>query len=571
MERPQNTLQKFETGIAGLDRATRGGLPKGQATLVLGQPAAGKTVLCLQILARAVEQGARGVFVTSEESPEQVRRDAASFTWGAGLLESERWQLIDARPHPGAEAAGEFDMGGLLSAVTPAADGDAGWVIFDGIDQLLQLQPNPHAAIEQIRRINDHCETHGQAMLITGKARGDGPAPAWLEGIEFLLSSSLLLSARVVQQKLNRSLRITKYRGSDHVADEMPMLIDGEGIQLPYHEAPPIGQPAAGSERLTTGIPRLDSLLGGGIHRGSSLLISGRPGTAKSTLAGTFAETRAREGERVLYISFDELESAYVRNLTSVGIDLATPMARGVVHFQDFSAYASSVTEQFLALRRLIDGFAPDCLIIDPVSALLKASATEGAHLATEQLTDLARRRGITTVLTALSGVEDPEGEATLGYVSTLADTWIVVGYNERGGERNRSLSIVKSRGSAHSNQQRELILSDSGLDLADVYASGSEVLMGTARAMKEREDQERERQRQLERERRRLDLEQRILQAEKEQQRLEAERDHLDRTSGETDRLEHDYHEEIRRRRDPDHDPEPFKEGQHADGGKQH
>lgn len=556
MNPSQTGLQKRETGIAGLDSATRGGLPSGQATLVLGEAAAGKTVLCVQILARAVERGEGGVFVTFEESPAQVRRDAASFDWGAGLLDSDRWQLIDARPHPEAEGAGEFDIEGLLSAVTAAAGSVASWVIFDGIDQLLQHQPNRHAAIEQIRRINDHCETHDRAVLLTGKARADSPAPDRLEGIEFLLSSSLLLSAHVLHQKLNRSLRITKYRGSAHVTDEMPMLIDDQGIQLPYHEAPPVGRVAASSERLSTGIPRLDSLLGGGIHRGSSALVSGRPGTAKSTLAGSFAEARAREGERVLYISFDELEAAYVRNLASVGIDLATPIARGAVRFQDFSAYTSSVTEHFLAIRRLINGFAPDCLVIDPLSALLKATATEGAHLATEQLVDLVRRRGITTILTALSGVEDPEGEATLGDVSTLADTWIVVGHNERGGERNRSLSVVKSRGSAHSNQQRELILSDSGLDLADVYESGSEVLMGTARAMKEREDREHERQRQLERERRRLDLEQRILQTEAERQRLEAEREHLDQTSAETDQMEHNYRVDMRRRRDPDHDP---------------
>lgn len=570
MDPSASELQRRETGIAGLDSATRGGLPTGQAALVLGQPAAGKTVLCLQILARAVQRGEGGVFVTFEESPAQVRRDAASFQWGAGLLASDHWQLIDARPHPGVEAAGEFDVEGLLSAINAMAGDDSSWVVLDGIDQLLQHQPSRHAAIEQIRRINDHCEAHRREVLLTGKARGDGPAPAWLEGIEFLLSSSLLLSARVVHQKLHRSLRITKYRGSAHVTDDMPMVIDEQGIQLPYHEPISVERTAASSERLSSGIARLDSLLGGGIYRGSSLLISGRPGTAKSTLAASFAQARAREGERVLYISFDELEATYVRNLASVGIELATPIDRGTVRFQDFSAYASSVTEHFLRLRRLIDSFAPDCLAIDPVSSLLKISAAEGPHAAIEQLVDLARRRGITTVLTSLTGVEDPEGEATTGEVSTLADTWIVVDYNERGGERNRSLSIVKSRGSTHSNQQRELILSDSGLDLADVYESGSDVLMGTARAMKERADRERQRTRELERERQRLALEQRILQVEAERRRLEAEREHLDRTNDETDRLARDHHDEIRNRRDPDRDSNSTGDDLPANRGQQ-
>lgn len=554
MNDDETQLHKRATGVAGLDQVTQGGLPSGQATLVLGQAAAGKTVLGLQVLARAVERGEAGVFLTFEESPAQVKRDATSFRWGAALIASDRWRLIDARPHCGAEVAGEFDIEGLLSVVKAAiGQTRATWVVFDGIDQLLQYQPNPRAAIDQVRRLNDHCEEHGWTVLLTGKAVREGMAPAHLEGIEFLLSASLVLSAHMVNQQLNRSLRIAKYRGSGHVADELPMLIDDDGIHLPYHEVPGTTAVSASHERVSTGVARLDKLLSGGIYRGSSLLISGRPGTAKSTLAGRFAETAARRGEHTLYVSFDELEGSYVRNLASVGVDLRSPIEAGMVRFQDLSAYAARVTEHFLAVRRLLDEFRPDCLVIDPVSALLKASATEGAHMATEHLIDLVRRRGITTVLTSLSGVQDPEGESTQGQVSTLADTWIVLDYNVRGGERNRSLSIVKSRGSAHSNQQRELLLSDRGIDLADVYEHGSEVLMGTARAMREREDAAAERRRQLEREQRREDLEQGIEQAERERRRLAAKLELERSASLETDQQERVSREQIRQRRDPE------------------
>lgn len=547
-------LSKYETGIAGLDETTRGGLPSGQATLVLGQPGAGKTVLGLQILAHAVEHDRGGVLVTFEESPAQLRRNAASFQWGAQLLESDRWKLIDARPRLDAEAAGEFDIEGLLSIVAAAlAQIGASRVVFDGIDQLLQHLPASRIAIDQVRRINAYCEDRGWSLLLTGKTIGERMAPAHLEGIEFLLPATLVLSARMVNQQLNRSLRVAKYRGSGHVADEMPMILDDAGIHLPYHEAPPAGATPASDERLSTGIKRLDKLLGGGLYRGSSLLISGRPGTAKSSLAACFAEAAGRRGERTLYVSFDELEGPYVRNLASLGIDLRSPIKAGLVHFQDLSAYASRVTEHFLTLRRLLDSFEPHCLVIDPISALLKASATEGPNTATEHLVDLVRRRGITTVLTSLSGVADPEGEATLGEVSTLADSWIVLEYNVRGGERNRSLSIVKSRGSAHSNQQRELLLADTGIELADVYEDGSEVLMGTARASKARADQVAERRLQLERERRRTDLEHRIEQLEDERRRLQDELELEDAESTETDRLERMQREQVRQRRDPE------------------
>lgn len=559
MDEIETILQKRATGIPGLDHVSRGGLPSGQATLVLGQAATGKTVLGLQMLAHATQRGEGGVFVTFEESPAQVKRDAASFSWGAALLDSDHWQLIDARPRLDAEAAGEFDIQGLLSVVTSAmAPTRAPWVVFDGIDQLLQYQPNRRTAIDQVRRIDEHCETHGWTLLLTGKATGDGMAPVHLEGIEFLLSATLVLSARMVNQQLNRSLRIAKYRGSGHIADELPMIMDEEGLQLPYHVLPAASEALAGYERLSTGIERLDTLLDGGIYRGSSLLISGRPGTAKSTLAGSFAQAAARRGERTLYVSFDELEGSYVRNLTSVGIDLHPSIEAGLVRFQSQSAYALRVTEHFLILRRLLDAFEPHCLVIDPVSALTKASATEEANMAIEHLIDQVRRRGITTVLTSLSGVQDPEGEATQGQVSTIADSWIVLDYNVRAGERNRSLSIVKSRGSAHSNQQRELLLSSEGVGLADIYEFGSEVLMGTARATKEREEAELARRRQWEAAQRRMDLEQRIEQVEGERCRLVAELALEEGESSEAERLGILRRESIRQRRDPEGQPPP-------------
>ncbi|MGS2745037.1 circadian clock protein KaiC [Halomonas sp. LS-001] len=553
MNETDTPLQKHETGIAGLDHATQGGLPAGQATLILGQAAAGKTVLSLQVLARAIEHGGGGVFVTFEESPKQVARDALSFGWGKSLLESKRWQLIDARPRFGVEVAGEFDIEGLLSVVAAAIEQTgATWVVFDGIDQLLQYQPNPRVAVDQIRRINEHCENRGWTLLLTGKATGDSMAPARLEGIEFLLSATLVLSARIVNQQLNRAVRIAKFRGSGHVTSELPMVIDAEGIQLPYHEALPPVEVSASNERLSTGIEQLDSLLGGGIYRGSSLLVSGRPGTAKSTLAGSFALAAAQRGERTLYVSFDELEGAYVRNLISVGIDLRAPIEAGLIRFLSLSAFASQVTEHFLALRRALDAFSPDCLVIDPISALLKAGAVEGANMTTERLIDLARRRGITTVLTSLSGVEDPEGEATQGQVSTLADSWIVLDYNVRAGERNRSLSIVKSRGTAHSNQQRELVLSASGITLADVYEHGTEVLMGTAREARKIEEQEEEHRRERERQQRRTEIERRLEQVDQERQRLTNELEQEIVESTETDYQEGVYREQIRQQRAP-------------------
>jgi len=546
-------LEKRSTGIPGLDRLTRGGLPEHQATLIVGQAGAGKTVLTLQILAHAIAEGSGGVFVTFEESPEQVRRNADSFSWGEALNGSESWFTIDARMPVGAERSGAFDIDGLLAGIQAKVDQlDRPWVVIDGIDQLLQHQPDQAFAVDQVRQINERCEKSGWTLLLSGKAEGESVSPRHLKGIEYMLPTTLVLTAAMIDRRLHRHLRVAKYRGSSHVPDQVPLIINDDGIQLPYQAVIPDDRVKAGSDRIDTGIARLDSLLDGGPYRGSSTLISGRPGTAKSTLSASFSEAAARRDERTLYLSFDEMESPYVRNLASVGIELQPHIDAGRIRFHSRSAWSGLITEHVLMLQQQIVDFDPHLLVIDPISALLKAAGCEGPRAATERILEFARNRGITTVLTSLTGDGDREDESTAVHVSTIADTWIVLDYNERGGERNRSLSIVKSRGSAHSNQQRELTLSSNGIDLADVYEYGTEVLMGTARLQKEIEERVAVRSRKLEHEQRRQELERRIEQAKNEAERLATEIELEDRSFDEASRMDREYLERMKSRRDP-------------------
>ena len=544
-------LRKRSTGIAGLDWLTHGGLPQGQATLLLGDTGTGKTVLGLQILASAIAEGNGGVFVSFEESPAQLKRNADSFSWGRRLAESDAWSAIDARNTLGAEIAGEFDINGLMAAIgSLVAKHEAPWIVVDGIDQLLQHHPDPSEAIDQVRQINEHCEQNGWTLLLSGKTVDSGLSPRHLEGIEFMLPTMLVLTAKVIDGRLNRFMRVAKYRGSAHVTDEVPVVMNDRGIQLPHLDVPSSRSVSASNERISTGIARLDELLGGGPFRGSGLLISGRPGTAKSTLAASVAEAAAQRGERTLLVSFDEMEAPYVRNLTSVGIELQPHIDADRIRFRAFAATESLVSEHLLEFQQQIEAFQPHLLVVDPVSALLKSPGNKGPRPAVEWLIDLTRKTGITTVMTALSGGGDPEGEATIAHVSTIADTWIVLDYNVHGGERNRSLSIVKSRGTHHSNQQRELLLSDAGIDLADIYEFGSEVLMGTARAQKQSEEAASSRREALEQARLRHDLERRIDQARAEIEQLSAELALHDEDAAETDRNNRRHSEEVQRQR---------------------
>lgn len=509
-------LVKRATGIRDLDAVTRGGLPARGATLIMGDAGAGKTVLGLQILANAIGSGEGGVYVSFEESREGIRRGAASFDWGHALTASERVSIIDARPPPSADAAGGFDLAGLTAMAEQQATAmNAHWVVFDGIDRLLGLQPDAHAALAEIERLRQWCDQAGLSLIFTGKTGVQDGTNGYFEGIEYLLDTVLILSARLANNRLNRRFRIAKYRGTSHVTHELAMVMGDDGIHLGYEAITNEGIAPVSSKRVGTGIPRLDEVLGGGVYAGSTILISGLPGTSKTTLAASFAAAAGDRGERVLYMSFDEFPDRIVRNVASVGIDLASHRDSERLTLNSRQARGTQIEEHYVHIVDLLRSHQPDFLVIDPISALLKAASEENAFETTERLLQLASARGITTVLTSLNEGEMAEGEATLSQASTIADTWISLSYHVRGGERNRALSVVKSRGSAHSNQVRELILSSEGLDLADVYQFGTEVLMGTARLHKEMEQTRAERAERAERERRRQDLARQIEQAE--------------------------------------------------------
>ncbi|APX92008.1 hypothetical protein BWR19_03060 [Halomonas sp. 1513] len=554
-------LVKRATGMHDLDSVTLGGLPAGGATLVIGEPGCGKTILGMQILASALARGGGGVFMSFEESPEQILRNADGFRWGRQLRESSRCEILDGQSMQGAEFSGAFDIEGLLAVLNHCIRRVEGhWIILDGIDQLLRRQPDSQMAIDQVALLNDWCIEHGVSLLLTGKHTGnDRPHADHLTGVEFMLSTILVLSSSLVDKRLNRRFRIAKYRGTRHNPDELAMLIDDTGIHLPYAEPFDAEAVPAVGERLGTGIERLDKILDGGVYRGSITLISGQPGTSKTTLGAAFVAAAAKRGERALLISFDEFARQIVRNVATLGIDLQSPIDSGLLRVIARASWSALVEEHYMALIGLIDEFQPDCLVIDPASALLKSSGAESAFLALERLLAVTRSRGITTMLTSLSEADDPFNESTLSHASTLADTWIVLHYQVNGGERNRSLSVVKSRGTAHSNQVREMILSSKGVDLADAYPFGSDVLMGTARVQKESEEAAL-RQRQIKerlRQQRQLQLEidktrGLIEQGQAELQRLqeELEAEHQDQT--ETDRGADRHQDTILSRREP-------------------
>jgi circadian clock protein KaiC len=499
-------ITKAITGIQGFDEITTGGLPRGRTTLLVGGPGCGKTVFALQTLVYGAHKlGEAGIFVAFEESAREVVANAATFGWGLASLEGKSLFFLDARPSPDDVKAGDFDLAGLLAIVHAKAQQlGAKRVVFDGIDVLLGLLDDPVAERRELYRIRDWLAETGLTGVITQKVVGNETDQRY-GFLQFMVDCAVVLRHHVVDGSAFRSLRLMKYRGSGFSGDEFPISLTGEGFEL-TNRGPTELAYAVSDERVSTGITRLDLMLQGGYHRGSSVLVSGAPGTAKSTLAGLFAESACQRGEPTMYVSFDEGAAQIVRNLKSVGVDLAPYAASGILTMYSTRTRGPNIEDQFGDLRGKIRACKPRCLIVDPLSAL----STKVAHIASadaaQQFLDFLKVEGITVLNTSvLAGLTT--GEATASSISTLADTWIHLSYLVDDGERNRALTIVKSRGTRHSNQVRELKLADEGVTLTDVFVAQGKVLMGVARWEWEQKEQAKQQDHIVNSERKRVQL----------------------------------------------------------------
>jgi circadian clock protein KaiC len=489
MKAAHPTVTKTLTGIQGFDEITDGGLPRGRTTLVMGGPGCGKTVFALQSLVNAAHQRKEaGIFVAFEESTQQIVANAATFGWDLPALSTKKLFFLDARLSPDVVKAGEFDLVGMLNALRAKAEEmQATCIVFDAVDVLLTLLDDPAAERREMYRIRDWLSSNGLTGIITQKvANTDAENPYAF--MQFMVDCVVMLRHQVVDGSAFRNLRVMKYRGSGFSADEFPITLASGGMQL-TNRGPTELAYAVTDERVSSGLPRLDHMLRGGYHRGSNVLLSGAPGTAKSTLSGLFALAACERGERTLYVSFDEGAAQIVRNLSSVGIRFAPHLKSGLLRMYSTRTRGPNIENQFGALRALVREHGARCLVIDPLSALSSKLGHIASADAAQQFLDFVKGEGITVVNTSLmEGIKTDEATAT--GISTIADTWIHVSYVVADGERNRALTIVKSRGTGHSNQVRELTLSDDGVTLTDVFIAQGKVLMGVARWEWEQEQQ---------------------------------------------------------------------------------
>lgn len=489
--KPAAIETKVRTGIAGFDEITHGGLPRGRTTLLAGDPGSGKTLFALRFLAYGAQECQEpGIFVAFEETAGRIIANAEGFGWNLDEMQRDKLFFLDAQPTTDLMQSGNFDLIGMLAALGAQIESmGARRVVFDAIDIVLALLPDEALRRREVYRLHEWLLDNQLTGIITAKANSGDTASfsGPLDYVQFMVDCSVILNHKVSQGVSQRNLRVLKYRGSSFDENESPFIIGKNGFDVALSRTLGRRDNEVSTERVSSGVDRLDTMLGGGYYRGASVLITGFPGTAKTTLSGAFAEAACKRKEKTIFFSFDSDGSEVVRNISSVGIRLNSYIKNGLLRMVSARTISGSAETVLVHIKTLAREHEARCIVIDPVSTFARVGNELTAHSVAERLIDWAKAEGATVVCTSL--LDEMDGQLEGGtplQISTIADTWIHLNYLVQAGERNRGLSIIKSRGTAHSNQVRELILSNDGVTLADIYTAGGEVLMGTMRWEKE-------------------------------------------------------------------------------------
>ncbi len=505
----RNVLPKSPTSIQGLDEITGGGLPKGRPTLVCGGAGCGKTLFAMEFLVRgATQYNEPGVFISFEETEKELTANVASLGFDLeNLVEHKKIWLEHIHVERGEiEQNGEYDLDGLFVRIHLAIESiGAKRVVLDTIESLFSALPNPTLVRTELRRLFGWLKKKGVTAIITGE-RGDGTLTR--QGLEEYISDCvILLDHRVSDQSSIRRLRIVKYRGSTHGTNEYPFLIDEDGFSILPVTSLGLNH-ISSPQRISTGIPRLDTMLSGkGYYRGSTVLVSGSAGTGKTSLAAQFVESACKRGERVLYFAFEESPSQFMRNMSSIGIHLAPWVKKGLLHFHATRPTLHGLEHHLTTTIKLINKVEPRVVVLDPIDAFVIGENRTEVKIMLLRLVDFLKMKNITAFFASLTNAGENQ-ELTDISISSLIDTWLLLRDIEIGGERNRGLYILKSRGMAHSNQIREFILTDHGIELLDVYVGPEGVLTGSARLSQEAKNEAEQVLRQQEIERKQSGLE---------------------------------------------------------------
>ncbi len=482
-------LDKAPTYIEGLDDILEGGLPRGRTTVVSGGVGSGKTLLGLEFLYRGALHGEPGIFIGFEESSLQLRENASVLGWNLdSLMEQNRLVLLDGRIRPETLISGDFSLKGLLAIASgKQRDLNARRIVIDALEVALRLFDSPQTMRNELHALNDWLQAGGLSAILTIRQTRGGPS-AYEEFFDSLADCLIRMDARVDAQITTRRLRVIKYRGSDFGRNEYPYTIGMGGLRLAPISTVGLRHKPLG-ERMTTGIPRLDDMLGGGYRRGACILFAGLPGTGKTILASTFVAQACSRGERVLYIGFEESQEAMLENVRSAGLDLRDHARSKLLAFLVHYPEAMGAEDHFFRAMERIQALSPAHVVVDAISACERMGGKQAAYEYLMRLLNACKERRITVFLiNQLSGATGYV-EISGNEISSMVDTVLFLHYQPCPGETNRILQVFKSRGSKHSNVKHEFVITDTGVHILDPYVGEGDVLTGTLRQRQELKD----------------------------------------------------------------------------------
>jgi circadian clock protein KaiC len=468
-------LDKCPTGIIGLDEITGGGLPRGRPSLVTGGAGCGKTVLGMEFLIKgATEYNEPGVFLAFEETDQDLAKNFSSLGYDLNGLIARNKIAVDYVyiERSEIEETGEYDLEGLFVRLGYAIDSvGAKRVVLDTIEALFSGLSSVGILRAEMRRLFSWLKAKGVTAVVTAE-RGDSTLTRYgLE--EYVADCVIILDHRVSDQISTRRLRVMKYRGSPHGTNEYPFLIDEKGISVLPITSLGLDYEVS-SERVSTGVPELDTMLGGkGYFKGSTILVSGTAGTGKTSIAAQFADATCRKGERCLFFAFEESTSQIIRNMRSIGNDLGLWLKKGNLRFHAARPSSQGLETHLVDMHKLVNTYKPSVVIIDPITNLIAAGIQLDVKTMLTRLIDFLKMLTVTTMFTSLTRADGDNLEFTDVGISSLVDTWVLMGNVFKNGNRNRVLSVLKSRGMEHSNQIRELVMTNKGLVLKDIYPLG--------------------------------------------------------------------------------------------------
>ena len=484
------SLPKTPTGIEGFDEITIGGLPKGRPTLICGGAGCGKTLFGLEFLVRgATEFNEPGVFMSFEETKEELVANVTSLGFDLeNLIEKKKLAIDHVHiERSEIEETGEFDLEGLFIRLGYAIDSiGAKRVVLDTIESLFAGLPNQLILRAELRRLFRWLKVKGVTAIITGERGDDTLTRQGLE--EYVSDCVIFLDHRITEQTSTRRLRVVKYRGSIHGTNEYPFLIDENGFSVLPVTSLGLNHKVS-NKRISSGIAALDKMLEGkGYYRGSTVLVSGTAGVGKTSIAAHFADAACKRGERVLYFCFEESPKQLMRNMLSIGINLEPWLQKGLLQFQATRPTFYGLEMHLAVTHKTVKAFKPDVVIFDPINTFAINDNDIEVKTMLMRIVDFLKAQQITALFTSLVSDKSILESSEVG-LSSLIDTWLMLRNIELSGERNRGIYVLKARGMANSNQIREFILTNQGIELREVYIGVKGILTGTARITQEADE----------------------------------------------------------------------------------